>query len=127
MSKILKLSPLLLLGALLAGCTSTITNLTPTKQARNTTGFYPIELVWDTRDQAVRPGSLTPYVMVDMESYKMRPTLGLSNRFETVIPVPPGKKTVPYHFRVDYESNAFGKPKKGSALSQGYTLEIIEK
>jgi hypothetical protein len=127
MNKMLKLGPVLLLGALLAGCTSTITNLTPSRQARNASGLYPIEVAWDSREQVVRPESLTPYVVVEFESYKMHPTLGMKNRWETAIPVPAGQTVIPYHFRVDYEYNSYGKPKPSSKLSQGYKLEITDK
>ena len=127
MSKMLKLGPAMLLGLLLAGCTSTITNLTPSKQPRNDTGLYPIEVAWDSREQVVRPESLTPFVIVEFEAYKMRPTLGMQNRWETTIPVPTDKTVVPYHFRVDYHYNSYGQPKPGSKLSQGYKLEITDK
>jgi hypothetical protein len=127
MSKMFKWGPVMLLGVLLAGCTSTITNLTPSKQPRNTAGLYPVEVAWDTREQVVRPESLTPYVVVDFESYKMQPTLGMKNRWEAQIPVPADRTVVPYHFRVDYEYNSYGKPKPGSKLSQGYKLEITDK
>ena len=127
MSKTIKLMPLMLLCALLAGCTSTITNLAPSKQVRNASGLYPIEAEWDTREQTVRPTSLKPSVVVEFQSYPMRPTLGMKNRWETVIPGPAGKNVVPYHIRFDYEYNAFGKPQKGSRLSPGYKLEILDK
>jgi len=127
MNKMLTRVPVMLLGLLLAGCTSTITNLTPTKQARNASGLYPVEVAWDSREQVVRSETLTPYVVVEFESYKMHPTLGMKNRWEAQIPVPPDKTVVPYHFRVDYQYNSFGEPKPGSKLSQGYKLEILDK
>ena len=123
----LRLSPLWLVTVLLAGCTSTITNLTPSKQVRNASGMYPVAVEWDTRQQSVRASTLTPYVVVGFESYPMRSTLGMHNRWETVIPVPPDKSVVPYHIRFDYEYNSFGKPEKSSRLSGGYRLEIVEK
>ncbi len=123
----LKLGPVMLLGALLAGCTSTITNLTPSTMPRSTSGLYPVGLQWDSREQVVRPESLTPYVVVEFESYKMHPTLGMQNRWEAEIPVSADKKVVPYHFRVDYFYNSYGKPKPGSKLSQGYKLEVLDK
>ena len=128
MKKTLKWSPFCLVFMLLAGCTSTITNLTPSKQFRNATGMYPVEVAWDSREQTVRNQTLTPYVVLDPETvYKMRPTYGMKNRWETVVPVPPGKNVVPYHIRFDYDNNSFGKPTKNSKLSSGYRLEIIDK
>ena len=112
---------------LAAGCASTITNLTPSHQPRNASGMYPIEAAWDTRQQSVRAHTIKPYVLVDFESYPMRPTLGISNRWETVVPVPADQKSINYHFKFDYEYNAMGKPEKGSKLSPGYKLDILDK
>src|SRR5262245_36014466 len=58
-----KLLPLLLLPLLFAGC-STITNLTPAQMPRNASGLYLVEAAWDTREQALRPGTLEPKVMI---------------------------------------------------------------
>lgn len=126
MMKMLKISPLLLAGLLLAGCTSTVTNLTPSKQVRNASGHYPVEVKWDTRDQTVRPTSVTPVVVVGFEMYPMKPTLGITNRWEGAIPVPPDKSVVPYHIRFNYDYNSFGQPQKSTRLSPGYKLEILD-
>jgi hypothetical protein len=126
MSKILKLSSLLLLSVLLAGCQTTVTNLTPKKATRSTTGMYTVEVAWETTEQVVRLDSVKPFVMIEHESYPMRQTLGTKNRWETVIPVPPTKNNIFYHIRFDYECNSFGKPTKDTKLSPGYKLEIIE-
>lgn len=123
----MKLLLLLFAALLLPGCASTITNLTASQQRRNPNGLYPVDLAWDTRQQTVRAESLTPYVVVGLEAYAMRPTSMMSNRWETVIPVPATEQFVHYHFKVDYQYNAMKQPQKGSKLSQGYTLEIVEK
>ena len=126
MKKMLKLSPVLFLSVILVGCASTITNLTPSRQPRNATGCYPVEVAWDTREQAVRWATLQPVVVVDFGTFPMRPTLGMSNRWEAVIRVPSDKNVVPYHIRFDYDYNTFGKPQKSSRLSPGYRLEILD-
>ena len=126
MKKMLKLSPLLLLSVVLAGCSSTITNLTPSKQLRNASGCYPVEVAWDTSEQTVRSATLQPVVVVEFATFPMRPTLGMKNRWEAVIRVPPDKTVVPYHIRFDYDYNSFGKPQKSSRLSPGYRLEILD-
>jgi hypothetical protein len=127
MSRMLKRLPWLLLTVMLAGCASTITNLTPTTASRNASGMYPIEVAWDTQDETVRPNSLKPYVVQDFETYPMRPTLGISNRWETVILIPTNQSFVTYHIRFDYEYNAWGRPRKNSKLSPGYRLEILDR
>ena len=110
-----------------AGCgTSRVTNLTTTRQLRNPSGVYPVEFVWDTSQQSIIQSSIKPQVVIGFEFYPMRPALGISNRWETVIPVPADKKSVVYHFKVDYEYRTFGKPEKSSKLSPSYRLDIIE-
>jgi hypothetical protein len=116
------------LALVLGGCaTSHITSLTVTRQPRNSTGMYPVEFVWESNQQTLVAGSIKPYVVVGFDFYPMRPSLGISNRWETVIPVPPDKNTVTYHFKVDYEYRTFGKPEKSSRLSPSYRLDIIDK
>ncbi|MBI5383987.1 MAG: hypothetical protein HZA90_04800 [Verrucomicrobia bacterium] len=127
MSKMIRLVPLLGLIVWCAGCASTITNLTPSKQTRSATGMYPVEMAWNTRQQTLRPTTLQPYVVVEFQSFPMRPTLGMSNRWETVVAIPGGRNSVNYHFRVDYEYNQFGRPQRSSKLSPGYRLEILDK
>jgi hypothetical protein len=127
MSSLSKVLSLVLLSVFLVGCSTTITNLSVSKQPRNPTGMYPIELEWDSTQSNIRLDSIKPYVMIDVNVYPMRPTLGISNRWETVIPVPAGVNTLFYHYRVDFEYNRFGRPGKDSKLSSGYRLDIIDK
>lgn len=127
MSKMTQLFPLVLLAGMLVGCSSTITNLTPSKMPRNASGMYPVEVAWDSRQQTLKTSTLQPVVQVDFQQYPMRPTLGMKNRWETVIPVPPDKNSVNYQIRFDYDYNTFGRPQKNSRLSSGYRLDITDK
>jgi hypothetical protein len=123
-----KLKTVLPLGALvllLVSCASSlITNLTPSTLPRNPSGQYLIEMKMDTSQQTLRPQSITPFVLVGFESYPMRPTLKMTNRWEALVPVPADKDAVLYHFKVDYDYNRFGKPGKESKLSSEYKLSI---
>lgn len=113
--------------AIVAGCaTSHVTNLTTTRVQRNPTGMYPVEFAFDTTQQSLIPGSVKPFAVVGYEFYPMRPSLGISNRWETVIPVAADKNSVIYHFKVEYEYRTFGKPAKSSKLSPSYKLEIVQ-
>jgi len=119
---------LLLLPVLLTGCpTSTITNLTATQQPRNPNGQYPIEVKLDSTQQSLRPESITPQVVVGLDSYPMRPQLKMTNRWEALVPIPPGTNVINYHFKVDYQYNTFGKPGQGSMRSSQYKLTIMDK
>ncbi|HXG48146.1 MAG TPA: hypothetical protein VNO52_11020 [Methylomirabilota bacterium] len=119
---------LLLVPVMLGGCISTsITNLTASQQPRNPNNQYLIEYQWDSNQQSIRPQSITPYVVVGFDSYEMRPTPKMKNRWEALIPVPPDKDFITYHFKVDYEFNDFGKVGRSSVLSPEYRLNIVNK
>ena len=118
----------LMLATFVSGCaTSSVTNLSTTRQPRNATGMYPIEFVWDSNQTSIIPESIKPYVVIGYDSYPMRPSLKIKDRWETVIPVAANKNSVIYHFKVDYEYKAIGKPQKSSKLTPSYKLEIADK
>ncbi|MEO6182500.1 MAG: hypothetical protein ABIP71_05290 [Verrucomicrobiota bacterium] len=123
MKKLLLLS---LVPLLFAGC-STITNLTPSQQTRNVSGLYPVEAAWDSRQQSIREGSMKPSVMVGMESYPMRKTSLMRNRWETLVPVPADKGVINYRFKFDFDYNAIPQPMPDSKLSREYKLQIVDK
>lgn len=118
--------PLLLLGCLMAGCTSMhITNLTPQREMRNPDGTYPIEVQVVSRQQTLRWQSIHPSVIVDRQFYPMRPTPLMTNRWETLIPVLPNQDMVNYRIKVDFDYNTFASPgSSDSKLSQIYHLRI---
>lgn len=122
--------PVLLLGLLLAGCATTthITNLTPKQEFRNSNGLYSVEAAMSSRQQTLRWQSVRPTVLVDKEFYPMRPTPLMTNRWETLIPVPAGQNTVYYRFKFDFDYNTFGSPgSSDSKLSPVYRLQILDK
>ena len=123
MKKLLLLS---LAPLLFAGC-STITNLTPSQQPRNASGLYSLEAAWDSRQQSIRDNSMKPSVMVGMEIYPMRKTSLMSNRWETLVPIPADKSVINYRFKFDFDYNAIPKPLPDSKLSREYNLQIVDK
>lgn len=117
---------LLFAPLLLAGCTSTFTNLTPLHQTRNSNNLYPVEVAMTSRQQTLRWDTIRPQIIVGTESYQMRPTTLMTNRWEGLVPVPAGTDLVHYRYKFDYNYNAMGNPKSDSALSPEYTLRISE-
>mgnify|MGYP001768859402 CR=1 FL=1 len=118
--------PVLLLSLLLAGCASQLTNLTPLEQKRNPNNLYPVEVSLNSRQQTLRWQSIQPQILVGREVCQMRPTPLMSNRWEGLVPVPPGASSVEYRYKLDYQYNRMGAPGNGSALSPKYVLKIIE-
>jgi len=122
-----KALPFLLAPCLLAGCAATFTNLSSQRQVRNPNSLYPVEVALNTRQQSLRWESIQPFVVVGTESYPMRRTLLMKNRWEGLVPVPPRTNVVYYRYKFDFQYNAFGKPKTDSAASPEYKLMILEK
>jgi hypothetical protein len=122
------LLPLVLLGALLSGCASgTITNLTAKQQFRNDNGFYPIEAAFTSTQQSLRWESIKPNAVSGKEFFPMHLTTLMTNRWETLIPAPPGTKVIYYRFKFDYSYNGFGPMRADSKLSPVYRLQILDK
>ena len=109
-----------------AGCSS-ITNLTPSRLTRNSDNLYHVEAAWQTREQAIRPESLKPLVMVGFDTYEMRPELVVSNRWETFVPVPADQSLLHYRFKFDFRRNTISAPQDDSKMSPEFTLQIIDK
>ena len=115
------------LPLLLMGCATTFTNLTPQQQTRNPDNQYQVEFALASRQQALRWDSIQPLVMVGPESYPMRPTPLMTNRWEAFVPIPPGRNLIQYRYKVDYDYNALGNAKSNSVISPEYTLKINER
>jgi hypothetical protein len=115
------------LPLLLAGCATTFTNLTPQQQLRNSDNLYPVEFALASRQQSLRWDSIQPQIMVGFETYAMRPTPLMTNRWEGLVPVPQGRNLVQYRYKVDYDYNALGNAKSNSVVSRQYTLKITDR
>jgi len=115
-----------LLVALLAGCATEITNLTPRQQPRNQNNLYPVEVAFSSKQQNVRWDTVKPSVIVNGQPFEMHPTLMMTNRWEGLVPVPMGVDAVKYRYRFDFDVNGFGKRSAENAVSQDYTLHILE-
>ena len=121
-----KFLPALLVPLTLTGCTATFTNLTPLHQTRNTNNLYAVEVALTTRQQSLRWETIRPQVLVGDHSYPMRSTQLMTNRWEGLVPVPANANLIHYRYKFDFEYNTLGKPKPDSALSQEYTLQILD-
>jgi hypothetical protein len=119
--------PVALVALLVAGCNATFTSLSPQTQVRSPDNQYLVETAMDCSQQTLRWDSIQPKIIVGNKSYPMKPTPLMTNRWEGYIPVPQGQATVRYHFKFDYQINAFGKPQTDSAESPEYVLHIKDK
>lgn len=117
---------LLCAALLLTGCSTTITNLTPRVQPRNSAGLYPVEIAFNSNLKALKPETIRPYVQVGEDNYLMRRTPNVKDRWETLIPVAGESATVNYRVKVDFQYDAMPEPRPNSALSAPFQLQIQE-
>lgn len=120
---------LLLPVLLLAGCTTgSFTRLTPNQQLRNPDNLYPVEVAFNSKQQALRWESIKPYVIVNGQPSPLRPVPMVNNRWEGLIQVPPGVNSVQYKFKFDYLYNSFGQnPQPNSESSTVYNLKVVDR
>ena len=120
--------PLLLLPLMLAGCaTTTITNLTPSRQVRKTNGQYAFEVEFRSRQQSLIRDSIKGYVVIGLDQYPMQRVPMLTNRWETLVPIGSDKDVVTYRYRFDYEYRAIPAHRPDNAQSKYHQLLIVDK
>ena len=119
---------ILAIAALFAtGCSTTITNLTPSQLPRNANNHYPFEVSFDTTQKTVRENTIQPYVLIGTQLYPMQPTPMLKSRWEAQVPVPASTNYVYYRYKFDYQFDRIPTPGESSRLSPTYQLEIVDK
>src|SRR5262245_15108257 len=127
MRNLKRIVPLLLVPSLLVGCTTpVITNLTPSRQVRKENAQYPFEVQWNSRKQNLVKDSMKAYVVIGLEQYPMQRVALLTNRFETLVPIPKDKPVVTYQYKFDYECLGFGTRLPDSKTSKYYQLYVVD-
>lgn len=126
MRKLAQLFLLTVAMALLSGCSTTITSMTPTQTPRTATGMYPFGVAWDTSQHSVVDESVKAYVLMGENLYPMQRTPLVRDRWETVVPVPADKDIVTYQYKFEYQYYSMPSRKSNSMLSKPYQLRIME-
>jgi hypothetical protein len=121
-----KMPLLALVILLMAGCSTTVTNLTPRQQPRNPKNLYPFEVALDTTQRAIKDETIKAFVVIGPDIYPMERTPMLTNRWETLVPIPSTQNFIYYKYKFDYLYNSIPRPQANSKLSPPYKLEIGE-
>jgi len=111
----------------LAGCSTTITNITPSHVQRNANNLYPFEVAVETSQSSIRENSIKAFVVIGNDLYPMRNVQMLKNRWETLVPIPASTNYVYYRYKFDYTYDRIPSPANSSRLSSTYQLEIVDK
>ncbi|MSR67140.1 MAG: hypothetical protein EXS24_07195 [Pedosphaera sp.] len=115
----------ILVAATAIGCvTHNFSNLTLREHPRVATGLYPVELIWETNEQAVRLESIKPLIIIGTNVFPMQKTLLLKNRWEALVPADKTVTNLYYRIRVDWQFNTIPFPEKNSQMSPQYQLRI---
>ena len=123
----LRIIAILIVGLVLTGCSTTVTNLTPSQQSRVSTGLYPFEVIFESNQQSMQKETIKPYVILGTEPYEMQPVPLLQNRWETHVPVPEGQSIVNYRYKFDFDYLSVPQRRSSSVLSRPYQLKIVDK
>jgi hypothetical protein len=116
-----------LMGALFAGCTTpTITNLTPSRLPRKDNGQYPFAVEYYSRQETLVKDTMKAYVIVGTDRYPMQRTLMLTNRWETLVPIPKDQGVLTYRYRFDYQYRAIPDRRSESTESTYYQLYLLD-
>ena len=119
--------PLALLCLVLTACTTTLTNLTPTTFKRNSNGLYPVEVMWDSHAADIKKETIKGYVIVGEDAYPMQRSPMMTNRWETLLPVPADKDFINYRYKFDYLYLKIPTPQPSSKMSDPYQLRILDR
>lgn len=114
--------------ALLTGCSSQITNLTPSVLPRESSGLYHFETEWtsDQRSIQLRSADIQALVVVNGKFYPMERVPQMTNRWEAEVPIT--NNPVYYQYKWNYVTAGFGRDRThpNSLRSQEYRLEVVD-
>jgi hypothetical protein len=101
-----------------------ITNLTPGALPRNASGFYRVEIIWESNQPTVRHETVKPQVMIGTNSFVMENTPLMTNRWDAKVPVDSVANELRYRIKVNWQYNAIPVPAANSQLSEEFLLRI---
>ncbi len=115
-----------LIALVFGGCT-TVTNLTATKQRRESNGLYRVEAAWTTDQASIIPESIKAYVVLGNERIPMTPIPLVKNRWEAFLPVAADQTFIRYRFKYDFDYYSMPGRRKDSVLTEEFKMNITDK
>ena len=115
---------ILSVGLLAAGCAPTSVNLTPNHPPAASNGLYPFEVQWESPRRGVKTADLKAYVVIGTNLFPMTRVANTPNRWEAVVPLPPDRTYIPYHYKFDYSYPEIRNSTVSSDFSDEYHLIV---
>jgi len=107
-----------------------ISNLTPAELPRNSSGFYPVEIIWESNSATVQSKAVKPVVLVGTNLYPMQKLVAadgkwVENRWQTLVPVGPQQNELRYRVKVNWKQPSVGPaPTGNSQITEERILRI---
>ncbi|HZZ59516.1 MAG TPA: IPT/TIG domain-containing protein [Opitutaceae bacterium] len=115
------------LALLLSGCGAVVlTNLTPPALPDNASEIYTFTLRVSPRTNVVEQPSITPRIVVDGQSYLMKPS-SLPDIWEFDYQIPAGRTEIAYYYLVDYQVAGNNGTQAGEAYTGLQHAEIVRR
>lgn len=113
---------------LLAGCeTVTLTNLTPASMPENPSQIYTFTLRVTPRTNNVPKASITPRIVVDAQSFVMKPSPLGEGLYEFEYQVPAGRDDIAYYYLVTYNVEGNGMATPGDAYTVVAHVSLVRR
>jgi hypothetical protein len=114
----------------LAGCAEVSTtkvsntNLTPRTIPTDAGSTYLFETTFESIRRSVDPSSVKAWVMLETQLYPMARVPNTLDRFEALVPLPPGKTYLVYKYKFEFSYPGLGTHEVNSDWSQEYRMVV---
>ncbi len=119
-----KFASVVALGLVVAGCAPSYVNLTPHTVPPVTGSVYPFEVQWTSPRRGANNANVEASVVIGTNFFPMTRVPNTANRWEARIPLPPGRSTVNYYYKFDYEYPGLPKRIESSDRSMEYMISV---
>ena len=117
-----------LLGlVLLTGCDMTLTRITPDSLPENPSQIYTITLRATPKASTIIPSSITPFLVIDGQSYKMNKSPMGEDLYEYDFQLPSGRDEMAYYFLVQYQFDTSVRAKNQDMYTEIFHTKIARR
>lgn len=114
--------------ALLTGCEAvTLTNLTPATLPENPSQIYTFTLRVATRTNTVQKASIAPQIVVDTQTFPMKPSSMGEGLYEFEYQIPAGREEIAYYYLVNYSTEGNNLLRPGQAYTEVNRAKIVRR